>query len=66
MRYEAISRPELIEDGAPFAIEIAINPDAKTLTFSDNGVGMTAKTDPRPRHHRPFRHQGFPEQARRR
>jgi HSP90 family molecular chaperone len=41
LRYEAIAKPELIEDGAPFAIEIAINPDAKTLTFSDNGVGMT-------------------------
>jgi len=41
LRYEAIARPELIEDGAPFAIEIKINPDAKTLTVSDNGVGMT-------------------------
>jgi molecular chaperone HtpG len=41
LRYEAIAKPELIEDGAPFAIEIAIDPDAKTLTFSDNGVGMT-------------------------
>ena len=41
LRYESIARPELIEDGAPFAIEIAINPDAKTLTFSDNGIGMT-------------------------
>jgi molecular chaperone HtpG len=41
LRYEALAGPELIEDGAPFAIEIAINPDAKTLTFSDNGVGMT-------------------------
>ena len=41
LRYEAIAKPELIEDGAPFGIEIAINPDAKTLTFSDNGVGMT-------------------------
>ena len=41
LRYEALAKPELIEDGAPFAIEIAINPDAKTLTFSDNGVGMT-------------------------
>ena len=41
LRYESIAKPELIEDGAPFAIEITINPDAKTLTFSDNGVGMT-------------------------
>ena len=41
LRYEAIASPELIEDGAPFAIEITINPDARTLTFSDNGIGMT-------------------------
>ena len=41
LRYEMIAKPELIEDGAPFAIEITINPDAKTLTFSDNGIGMT-------------------------
>ena len=41
LRYEALSRPELIADGAPFAIEIAVDPDAKTLTFRDNGVGMS-------------------------
>ena len=37
LRYEAIAKPELIDDGAPFAITIALDPDAKTLTFSDNG-----------------------------
>ncbi len=41
LRYEALAKPELIEDGAPFAITIAVDPDAKTLTFSDNGVGMS-------------------------
>ena len=41
LRYEALARPELIADGAPFGIEIAIDPDAKTLTFTDNGVGMS-------------------------
>ena len=40
LRYEALARPELIEEGGPFAITIAIDPDAKTLTFADNGVGM--------------------------
>ena len=34
LRYESIAKPELIEDGAPFAIEITINPDAKTLTLA--------------------------------
>jgi molecular chaperone HtpG len=41
LRYEALSRPQLIESGGPFAITIAIDPDDKTLTFSDNGVGMS-------------------------
>jgi molecular chaperone HtpG len=41
LRYEAIAKPELIESGGPFAIAIALDPEAKTLTVSDNGVGMT-------------------------
>jgi molecular chaperone HtpG len=41
LRYEALARPELIADGAPFAIQIAVDADAKTLTFIDNGVGMS-------------------------
>jgi molecular chaperone HtpG len=41
LRYEALARPELIEDGGPFAISIACDPEAKTLTFTDNGVGMS-------------------------
>jgi molecular chaperone HtpG len=40
LRYEAIARPELVEGGGPFAISIAVDPEAKTLTFTDNGVGM--------------------------
>jgi len=31
----------LISDGAPFAIQISLDPDAKTLTVADNGVGMS-------------------------
>jgi molecular chaperone HtpG len=30
----------LVERGGPFAITIALDPEAKTLTISDNGVGM--------------------------
>jgi molecular chaperone HtpG len=41
LRYEAIANPELVADGAAFAITISVDPDAKTLTFSDNGVGMS-------------------------
>jgi molecular chaperone HtpG len=40
LRYEALARPELAE-GAPFAITIAVDPEAKTVTISDNGVGMS-------------------------
>src|SRR6201999_4603690 len=41
LRYESLAHPEWVADGAPFAIVISIDPDAKTLTFSDNGVGMS-------------------------
>src|ERR1700734_3457687 len=41
LRYEAITRPELL-DGAPdFAIKIDIDKKARTITVSDNGIGMT-------------------------
>jgi molecular chaperone HtpG len=41
LRYEALSKPALVEDGAPFAIGIAIDSDQKTLVFADNGIGMS-------------------------
>jgi molecular chaperone HtpG len=41
LRYESLAKPELISDGAPFAIQISLDPDAKTLTVVDNGVGMS-------------------------
>ena len=41
LRYEAIAHPELTADGAPFVIQVAIDAEAKTLTFADNGVGMS-------------------------
>ena len=40
LRYEAIANPALTQDGAPFAIAIAVDREAKTLTFADNGIGM--------------------------
>jgi molecular chaperone HtpG len=39
LRYQALAKPELVE-GGPFAIAIAVDPDEKTLTFADNGIGM--------------------------
>jgi molecular chaperone HtpG len=41
LRYEANSNPALISDGSPFAIRIALDPDASTLSVEDNGVGMS-------------------------
>ncbi len=41
LRYEANSNPALIGDGAPFAIRVALDPDAATLSVEDNGVGMS-------------------------
>ena len=41
LRYESIARPDLVADGEPFAIRIAIDPEAGTLTVADNGVGMS-------------------------
>jgi molecular chaperone HtpG len=40
LRYEAISRPELIADGAPLTVRITPDAAAGTLTISDTGIGM--------------------------
>ena len=40
LRYEAISAPELITDGAPPAIRIAPDKKANTLSVVDTGIGM--------------------------
>src|SRR6266550_4035002 len=40
LRYEAISAPELITDGAPPIIRIAPNKPANTLSVVDSGIGM--------------------------
>jgi molecular chaperone HtpG len=40
LRYEAITRPELAADDASFRVTLAIDKTARTLTVSDNGIGM--------------------------
>lgn len=40
LRYEAISKPALIEGDTAFLIAITADKDARTLTFEDNGIGM--------------------------
>ncbi len=41
LRYEAIARPQLIADGEAFVIKVTVDKDAKRLTVSDNGIGMS-------------------------
>src|SRR6476660_6310645 len=40
LRYEAIGKPELIEDGEPPKIRIAPNKKDNTLVVADTGIGM--------------------------
>lgn len=41
LRFKSLSQPELLPEGTEFAIRIEPDTEAKTLTISDNGVGMT-------------------------
>jgi molecular chaperone HtpG len=41
LRFEAIGRPELLAEGADFAIRITLDAAARSITISDNGVGMS-------------------------
>ncbi len=41
LRFEAIDRPELLEGGAELKIRIAFDAEAKTITITDNGIGMS-------------------------
>lgn len=43
LRYEAIAKPELLEQDAALAITITSDKKAKTLTIADSGIGMSAK-----------------------
>ncbi len=40
LRYEAITAPLLVEGDQEFRIEIAVDKKAKTLSISDNGIGL--------------------------
>jgi molecular chaperone HtpG len=41
LRFEALSNSELFENDAELAIHIAFDKNARTLTISDNGIGMS-------------------------
>ncbi len=40
LRYEALTKAELTEGSAPYQITLSADKKAKTLTVSDNGIGM--------------------------
>jgi molecular chaperone HtpG len=42
LRFEALDRPALFEDAPNLDIRIVVDPDARTLTIRDNGIGMSA------------------------
>lgn len=40
LRYEAISNPELLNGQSDFAIDLSVDMEARTISITDNGVGM--------------------------
>ncbi|WP_454829832.1 molecular chaperone HtpG [Pseudoxanthomonas wuyuanensis] len=41
LRFEAITRPGLLEGGGDLRIRVEFDKDARTLTIDDNGIGMS-------------------------
>ena len=41
LRFEALTNPELLGDDSNFEIRLDPDPQARTLTISDNGIGMS-------------------------
>ena len=41
LRFEAISKPELFEQDSQLKVQLVLDKEAKTLTITDNGIGMT-------------------------
>jgi molecular chaperone HtpG len=42
LRYEALDRPELYEDAPNLEVRVAFDKTARTITITDNGIGMSA------------------------
>jgi molecular chaperone HtpG len=43
LRYEGLTDASLLEAGETWAIRIAVDPEKRTLTVSDNGIGMNSE-----------------------
>ena len=42
LRFEALNRPDLFEDAPNLEVRVAFDAEAKTITITDNGIGMSA------------------------
>ena len=43
LRFEALTKPELLTDSAKLEIRLEVDKEARTLTVHDNGIGMSKK-----------------------
>ena len=43
LRFEALDKPELLEDQASLEVRVWVDCEARTLTIRDNGIGMSAE-----------------------
>ncbi|MDX1383746.1 MAG: ATP-binding protein, partial [Thermoanaerobaculia bacterium] len=41
LRFEALTTPGVMEEGEILEIRLEVDPEARTLTVSDNGIGMS-------------------------
>ncbi|MEB3767311.1 molecular chaperone HtpG [Acinetobacter sp. MD2] len=41
LRFEGINQPELFEDAPDLRVRVSLDKDQKTITISDNGIGLT-------------------------
>ncbi|UCE31106.1 MAG: molecular chaperone HtpG [Burkholderiales bacterium] len=41
LRFEALDKPELLEDAPELGIRVSFDREARTITVSDNGIGMS-------------------------
>ncbi len=42
LRFEALNQAELLEDNPSLDVRISFDPEAKTITITDNGIGLSA------------------------
>jgi len=41
LRFEALTQPGLLENGGELRIQVSVDPQARTVTIDDNGIGMS-------------------------